>query len=79
MILKYIQESILVEIKTRKYNEYMVCTSTTCKGKETFTLTEGGWRGTEGPKLMFTGLPHPTFFRKKGGAYTWGMCAYYEE
>ena len=55
-----------------KYDQYMVCDGPTCKGKETLTFAGGG---SEGQKIMYTGLALPTYVQKKGGALILGLCA----
>ena len=36
----------------------------------------GGWGSSQGQKIMYNGLPLPTFVRNKGrGAPIWGLCA----
>ena len=48
--------------------------------EETFTFVGGGWGGSEGPKIVFAGLPLPTFFRKRGKvALIWGLCTLSED
>ena len=55
-----------------KYDQYTVCDSSTCKGKETFTSAEGG---SESQRIMNTGLPLPPFVKRRGGgvAFIWGL------
>ena len=55
---------------------YTVGTGTACKGKETFAFVGGGLGFSEGQKVMSTGLPLPTFFRKLWGSVVKrGLCS----
>ena len=53
----------------------MVCDGPTCKGKETLTFVGRNWASSEGQVIIFTGLLHPTFFRKRGVCLFW-VCAF---
>ena len=50
-----------------KYNHYTVCYSPTCKDKKRLTFAGESGGGSEGQKIMSTGLPHPKNYGKKGG------------
>ena len=59
-----------------KYNQYMVCTGTTCKGKGRLGIFR---RPETNVHWLAPCLPLQTFFRKRGCAVIWGLCDYSEE